>query len=93
MVRRNSLKDDWKFDTELSFDAQLDNKSNILEVSIDSISLPLSQPRRYFDPEKLQQLKESICKYGVLEPLIVRPLEKAGHYELVAGERRYKAAR
>jgi ParB family chromosome partitioning protein len=53
------------------------------------------QPRRYFDPEKLEQLKRSIEEHGILEPLIVRPLgggEGAG-YQLVAGERRYRAAR
>lgn len=84
MARRNSLKDDWKFDADLS---------NVREISIDSISLPSNQPRRYFDPQKLQQLKESICTHGILEPLLVRPLEKIGQYELVAGERRYRAAK
>lgn len=84
MARRNSLKDDWKFDADLS---------NVREISIDSISLPSNQPRRYFDPQKLQQLKESICTHGILEPLLVRPLEKISQYELVAGERRYRAAK
>ncbi|MFW9264177.1 ParB/RepB/Spo0J family partition protein [Nostoc sp. CALU 546] len=84
MARRNSLKDDWKFDADLS---------NVHEISIDSITLPSNQPRRYFDPQKLQQLKESICTHGILEPLLVRPLEKIGQYELVAGERRYRAAK
>ena len=49
------------------------------------------QPRRYFDPEKLNQLVESIKQHGILEPLLVRPL-KHGKYEIVAGERRYRAA-
>jgi ParB family chromosome partitioning protein len=49
------------------------------------------QPRHYFDPEKLEQLVQSIAQHGVLEPLIVRPL-KINQYELVAGERRYRAA-
>lgn len=84
MARRNSLKDDWKFDADLS---------NVHEISIDSIILPSNQPRRYFDPQKLQQLKESISQHGILEPLLVRPLEKIGQYELVAGERRYRAAK
>ncbi|ARV63360.1 chromosome partitioning protein ParB (plasmid) [Nostocales cyanobacterium HT-58-2] len=84
MPRRNSLKDDWKFDAELS---------NVREIPIDSIILPSKQPRRYFDPQKLQQLKESISTHGILEPLLVRPLGKVGQYELVAGERRYKAAK
>ena len=60
-------------------------------ISIDSIKLPNFQPRRYFDPEKLEQLVISVKEHGILEPLLVRPLE-AGQYELVAGERRYRAA-
>ena len=60
-------------------------------ISIESIKLPNSQPRRYFDPEKLEQLVISVKEHGILEPLLVRPLE-AGQYELVAGERRYRAA-
>lgn len=61
-------------------------------VSISKIRLPSNQPRRYFDPEKLQQLTASIKQHGILEPLLVRPLQQ-GEYELVAGERRYRAAK
>lgn len=61
-------------------------------VSIDKIRLPVKQPRRYFDPEKLAQLVQSIKEYGILEPLLVRP-NKDGDYELIAGERRLRAAR
>jgi len=49
------------------------------------------QPRHYFDPEKLEQLVRSIAQHGILEPLLVRPV-KMDQYELVAGERRYRAA-
>jgi ParB family chromosome partitioning protein len=61
-------------------------------VAIGSIRLPQQQPRRYFDPEKLEQLTISVKKLGILEPLLVRLLHP-GEYELVAGERRYRAAR
>jgi ParB family transcriptional regulator, chromosome partitioning protein len=61
-------------------------------VGIDLIQMPAQQPRRYFDPEKLAQLVESIKAHGIIEPLLVRPLE-SGRYELVAGERRYRAAK
>jgi ParB family transcriptional regulator, chromosome partitioning protein len=62
-------------------------------IKIDSISLPDSQPRRYFDPQKLEQLTQSVKAHGILENLLVRPIEgKEGAYELVAGERRYRAA-
>ncbi|MBD1834970.1 ParB/RepB/Spo0J family partition protein [Cyanobacteria bacterium FACHB-472] len=50
------------------------------------------QPRRYFDPQKLEQLVQSVKEHGILEPLLVRPLS-SGEYGLVAGERRYRAAR
>lgn len=56
-----------------------------------SIKLPAKQPRRYFDPYKLEQLIASVREYGILEPLIVRPISN-NTYELVAGERRYRAA-
>ena len=60
-------------------------------ISLEQIKLPKQQPRRYFDPEKLAGLVESIKQHGILEPLLVRPLGGSA-YELVAGERRYRAA-
>ncbi|MBD1862326.1 MULTISPECIES: ParB/RepB/Spo0J family partition protein [Trichocoleus] len=60
-------------------------------IAIKKIRLPAKQPRRFFDPEKLEQLVESIKQHGILEPILVRSLPK-GQYELVAGERRYRAA-
>lgn len=61
-------------------------------LSLENIVLPLQQPRRYFDPIKLTNLKNSIAQQGILEPLLVRPLND-GKYELVAGERRLRVAR
>lgn len=62
-------------------------------VPCDSITLPASQPRRYFDPAKMEQLIESVKTHGVLENLLIRPLpDKDSSYELIAGERRYRAA-
>jgi len=61
-------------------------------VAVEAIRLPAQQPRRYFDPEKLEQLVISVKEHGILEPLLVRPLQ-LGEYELVAGERRYRAAK
>ncbi|MGF1939503.1 MAG: ParB/RepB/Spo0J family partition protein [Nostoc sp. ChiQUE02] len=60
-------------------------------VAINLIKLPPSQPRRYFDPKKLEELSRSVKKLGIFAPLLVRPLS-GGDYELVAGERRYRAA-
>ena len=60
-------------------------------LAISKIEIPSFQPRRFFDPQKLEQLIRSIQTYGILENLIVRPLAN-GNYELVAGERRLRAA-
>lgn len=63
-------------------------------VPIDSITLKASQPRRYFDPVKMEQLIASVNAHGVLENLLIRPLpDKDSSYELIAGERRYRAAK
>lgn len=51
-----------------------------------------SQPRRDFDDSALQTLADSIRQHGVLQPILVRPM-KAGGYQIVAGERRWRAAR
>ena len=72
--------------------APVETAASTNTVLISKIRLPSNQPRRYFDPEKLQQLTDSIEQHGILEPLLVRPLQN-GEYELVAGERRYRAAK
>jgi ParB family chromosome partitioning protein len=61
-------------------------------ASISQIQLPKQQPRKYFDPQKITQLAESIKEHGILEPLLVRPVS-GGNYELIAGERRLRAAK
>ena len=61
-------------------------------IRISEIVRNPNQPRRYFDPEALATLAESIRQYGVLNPLTVRRTANGG-YELVAGERRLRAAR
>ncbi|MBW4493440.1 MAG: ParB/RepB/Spo0J family partition protein [Oscillatoria princeps RMCB-10] len=59
-------------------------------VPMERISLPESQPRRYFDEAAMQQLTASVQEHGILQPIIVRPVGEK--YEVVAGERRYRAA-
>jgi ParB family transcriptional regulator, chromosome partitioning protein len=59
-------------------------------IKLEDIVLPAHQPRRYFDPQALKELVESVKQHGILQPLLVRPLG-GGKYELVAGERRYRA--
>jgi len=60
-------------------------------IQLTDIHLPDNQPRRYFDPQAHQTLVESIKEHGILQPLLVR-FRPMGGYELVAGERRYRAA-
>lgn len=50
-----------------------------------------NQPRKQFETEKLEELRQSIERYGVLQPIVVR--KAAGYYEIIAGERRYQAAK
>ena len=61
------------------------------KIKINLIEPNKSQPRKQFDEEALQELSDSIKKYGVLEPLIVT--KKGDYYEIIAGERRWRAAR
>lgn len=65
--------------------------SSIQTIPLKQITLPQSQPRRYFDPSSMEELIESISQYGIIQPLLVRQLN-AKSYELVAGERRLRAA-
>jgi ParB family chromosome partitioning protein len=62
------------------------------EIAIDSIQAGTWQPRRAFDPEALEELAQSIRERGILQPLLVRAREGGG-YDLIAGERRLRAAR
>ena len=65
--------------------------SDILERPVDEIRSNPHQPREYFDEESLRELSESIKEHGLIEPIIVKKSIKG--YDLVAGERRTKAAR
>ncbi len=70
----------------------LEEESGVREIETASIIANPRQPRKTFDSESLQELCESLKQHGVLQPLIVRPLEH-GSYELIAGERRWRAAK
>ncbi len=61
-------------------------------VALKDIVLPESQSRRFFDPKSMADLTQSVQKKGILSPLLVRPLAN-NQYELVAGERRFRAAK
>lgn len=67
-------------------------KDQVQEIAADEIRANRYQPRQNFDEAALEDLSESIHQYGILQPLIVRRLPEKG-YELIAGERRLRAAR
>jgi ParB family chromosome partitioning protein len=66
-------------------------RANENEVDLDSIVVKGNQPRKVFNQESLDEMAVSIKEHGVLQPLLVRPLDN-GKYELVAGERRLRAS-
>src|SRR5947207_9562563 len=61
------------------------------EIDIDRILPNSHQPRKVFDEEALNELANSIREHGVVQPIVVRPLED-GFYQLIAGERRWRAS-
>lgn len=67
-------------------------QSDINYICVDSILPNLYQPRKYFDEESLEELAQSINTYGIIQPLSVRKLSE-DRYELIAGERRLRAAK
>lgn len=64
----------------------------LLNLKIDRIVTNSNQPRKYFDNEKMSELKDSIKNSGLIQPITVRKISN-GKYEIVAGERRYRACR
>lgn len=66
-------------------------KDKVQEIFVNEISVNPFQPRKEFDEETLEELKNSVKEYGVLQPLLVR--KSAQGYELIAGERRLRASR
>lgn len=66
-------------------------EGGVVEIDINKIEPNMHQPRKDFDPEKIRQLSESIKQHGVIQPLIVK--KEKNFYKIVAGERRWRAAR
>lgn len=68
-----------------------DDKNNIKIVKIFEVKPNKNQPRKFFDEKLLSDLAESIKKHGILQPILVRR-DKMGEYQIIAGERRWRAA-
>ena len=67
-------------------------KNNLVELPLESVIPDPTQPRKKFDEEKLKELAESIKQHGLLEPILVKPIED-GKYQIIAGERRWRACK
>jgi ParB family transcriptional regulator, chromosome partitioning protein len=78
--------------TILSVSEGEDGGAELRELHVDLVAPNPEQPRKRFDDEALQALADSVKERGVLQPVLVRP-RPGGSYELVAGERRWRAAR
>ena len=72
--------------------ASTDTAGQLSTLPVDLLQRGSNQPRTDFDKEALQELAESIRAQGVLQPVMVRPLGDSGKYEIIAGERRWRAA-
>ena len=70
----------------------MESGSSAIELKITELEPNREQPRRDFDEKALAELADSIAQHGVLQPLLVRPIFGGG-YQIVAGERRWRAAR
>ena len=70
--------------------SEQDRDSGLSELDIDRIQRGKFQPRQHFDQQSLQELADSIRSQGVVQPIVVRP--EASHFEIIAGERRWRAA-
>lgn len=78
---------DESFDPTASQDQKV---SELRQIKLDQIIADPDQPRKHFNPEELNELAASIREHGVVQPIIVTPYK--GNYQIVAGERRFRAA-
>ena len=69
------------------------DKNAVVELDINHVEPNPSQPRKQFDRDKLEELADSIRTFGIIQPIIVNETHAQGFYQIVAGERRYRAAR
>ena len=76
----------------LGDEAEKTGSSGSLSIPISQVENCSSQPRKHFDEDSLQDLADSIREHGIIQPLTVRKLS-SGYYQIIAGERRWRAAR
>lgn len=69
-----------------------ESESELITLPISKVEPRREQPREYFDEAALQELADSIAQFGLIQPIVVRKLE-SGYYQIIAGERRWRASR
>ena len=69
-----------------------DQNSELLVIPIEKVEPRKEQPRETFNQEALEELSDSIAQYGLIQPIVARKLE-SGYYQIIAGERRWRASR
>ncbi len=89
-AKKGGLKDGFGFD--LLFEENSTPEKQSTELRLSQIVPNRDQPRKDFDDEELRQLSDSIAKHGLIQPILVRPMQD-GSYQIVAGERRWRASR
>lgn len=92
MAKKGGLNKNNGFDNLFSENSAFDNANSTVTLGINDIEPNRDQPRKQFDEKALEELSKSIEQNGIIQPLLVRPMLD-GSYQLVAGERRWRAAR
>lgn len=79
---------------KLQLEVQALDHGQLKQISVDQLKRGAYQPRRFIDEQDLKELAASIEKHGVMQPIVIRPVDDADTpYEIVAGERRWRAAK
>ncbi len=91
MARKSGLGRD--FFSVLEDNMTENKRGNVTTLRISEIEPRQNQPRKTFEEESLRALADSIAEHGVLQPIIVRESSAAGLYEIIAGERRWRASK
>lgn len=74
-------------------DFQNDSKEHVQHIAVTKIVAGLYQPRKHFEQEEIEELSNSIKESGIIQPIILRSDNNGEHFEIIAGERRYRASK
>ncbi|TWT27005.1 nucleoid occlusion protein [Planomicrobium sp. CPCC 101110] len=80
-------------ETESTTEVAKEQSEEVVKLPIEKISANQFQPRTVFDEEKIEELAKTIHMHGVIQPIVVRSSNEEGSYEIIAGERRFRAMR